>query len=91
MHVVLVVTGGEALCHIINQGFCKHTESPTQKGLIRIHVCLFFKNIWFHLRTIISYGFIVICVLLLSALLFCCHVSSSSSSLCSVKLNPDYL
>lgn len=38
LHLVLMVTGGEALCHIIDQGFYKHAESPTQISLIRIHV-----------------------------------------------------
>lgn len=70
MHVVLMVAGGETVCHVINQGFCKHTESPTQNGLIRIHglVWFFSQNFCFHLRTIINYNFIVIGGFLFSAL-----------------------
>lgn len=95
LHLVLMVTGGEALCHIIDQGFYKHAESPTQISLIRIHVFGFLgffffaeylfslKNnylLWFH-RNLRSY--LLGPFILLSRLVFL---------LVSLfRLTPDYL
>lgn len=76
------VTGGKAACHIIDQGGLQARSLPRKMALLEYRgggfVVVFLVLFCFH-------------VLFVAAFLFSCHVSSSSASLCSVKLTPDYL
>lgn len=88
-HVVLTVT--RAVRRLIRQDFCKHTESSTQNGLMRLPgFGFYFSGIFcFRSRTIIIYivlGSWSFAFLSWVSAQFCCHVSSFSWSVQSNSL-----